>query len=230
MRNLAGLIVAGSLLAACGDAPEQKLDSAEIAPRDFALLPCGPEEAATPCAITVAGGKRIMFGAPAGVTGTVSPEHLRQLDAVILFSLRAQDIEGLDEVRNASWRAGRDKPLQVVGPEGTRELADAINLAFEQADALRIVEEGIPPGGYDAAVLVGRSIGRGDIAFDTGDVRVSMHDMSSYDVTYNRQSALRIESCAAKPAAQDVENVLNCSADATWQWPLTQVHFVIKGS
>ena len=170
-----GLGLAIVILASCGGpdttAPAPRVS---ISPEDFVLVPCGPARVDRPCVLAVAGGKRILFGAPAGVSATLADADLRQLDAVMLFSLHAVDIEGLDEVRNASWRAGRSEPLLVVGPEGTVGVVEALNAAFEQADALRVVEEGIPPGGYDAAVLVGREVLRDASApvFDTGDVRV----------------------------------------------------------
>ncbi|MCF6328587.1 MAG: hypothetical protein L3J02_02145, partial [Henriciella sp.] len=143
-----GLCMAIVMLASCGGPEEANPETRpRISPEDFALVPCGPARADRPCVLAVAGGKRILFGAPAGVSKTLADADLRQLDAVMLFSLHAVDIEGLDEVRNASWRAGRSEPLLVVGPEGTLGMIEGLNAAFEQADALRVAEEGMPVGG-----------------------------------------------------------------------------------
>ena len=81
-------------------------DRPSIAPADFAIVPCS-EDAETPCLLVLAGGKRLLFGAPAGVSGSLPATDLAHLDGVFLFSLLPQDVEGLDEVRNAGWRAGR---------------------------------------------------------------------------------------------------------------------------
>lgn len=228
-------IVAMSILAACS-APEAEDPPvpAEISPRDFVLLPCGPVQADRPCALIVAGGKRILFGAPAGVAATLSPEELRLLDSVVVFSMRAPDIEGLDEVRNESWRAGRDTPLLTIGPRGVSDLVEGLNKAFEQADALRIVEEGIPAGGYDAAILAGRNALHGQIVFDTGDVQVTAI-AGGFRVVYDARAEVELRPCGSDreppTASGDDRNRLTVGCEATGSglsWPLQAAHFVVR--
>ncbi|MEL6413460.1 MAG: hypothetical protein AAFQ15_00805, partial [Pseudomonadota bacterium] len=88
------LFASALLLSACGGA--QEADNAEliIEPHQFVLLPCGAVAGDRPCTLASIGGKRILFGAPAGVTAAISPEDLKLLDAVMLFSLRAGDTNG----------------------------------------------------------------------------------------------------------------------------------------
>lgn len=221
-------------LTGCGGSDPSAAQRIDISPRDFVVLPCGPTDAEQPCALAVAGGKRIVFGAPAGVGSTVSSEDLRQLDAVILFSLRARDIGGLDELRNESWRAGRSDPLLVIGPTGIDVVVEALNKAYEQSDALRIVEEGIPPGGYDAAVMVARTWSRDQIIFDTGDVRVRAVS-GGFSTAYNQQARLDIRSCDASANASDASDMsvmsLGCDktvADATW--PLRSPLVIVRNN
>lgn len=194
------VIALACLIAACG-LPETDAinEPAEIRPQDFVALPCGARVLDAPCLLAIAGGKRVLFGAPAGIGQALEGGDLRQLDVVMLFSLRSADIEGLDEVRNASWRAGRQTPLLVVGPEGTSRMAEALNGAFEQSDALRIVDEGIPLGGYDAAVLLSRELGfltSSGAAFDTGDLavtgRVGADGYVQYVVNYEVELGLAV--------------------------------------
>ncbi len=226
-------ILAGAL-SCTPPATNSPSENLTIAPRDFAVLPCGSASADQPCAVVAAGGKRILFGAPAGVAAGLSQAELRQLDAVILFSLRAKDIEGLDEVRNESWRAGRDTPLLTIGPRGMLTVVDGLNAAFEQADALRIVEEGIPAGGYDAAILVGREASRGLVVFDTGDVQVTRLS-NGYRIAYEDSAAADLEYCqqggpdtppgedsivAFRVACEGVDNALT--------WPLSEPHFIVR--
>ena len=230
------LWIVALVLAACGPSVEPaSTPQIEIKPQDFALVPCGPGRAERPCALAVAGGKRILFGAPAGVGATLLESDLAQLDAVILFSLHAADIEGLDEVRNASWRAGRSEPLLVIGPEGTSVMASALNGAYEQADALLVVEEGMPPGGYDAAVLIGRDVARDALAFDTGDVKVRVISGGVYSVEYSAGVTLTIQACVygaeddfARVGNFIPEPSLGCSPISKWQWPLTETVFMVK--
>lgn len=228
-------IVALSVLAACS-APdaEDPLAPIEISPRDFVVLPCGPARADRPCALIAAGGKRILFGAPAGVAATLSPEELRLLDGVVVFSLRAPDIEGLDEVRNETWRAGRDTPLLTIGPRGVSDLVEGFNKAFEQADALRIVEEGIPAGGYDAAILSGRDAEQGQIVFDTGDVQVTAIS-GGFRIVYDGRAEVDLRPCGSdrepRKASDDDRIRVNVGCEATGpgpSWPLQTAHFVVR--
>jgi len=222
-------------LAACGGPPAEDPPAAlEIAPQDFVLLPCGVDSAEHPCALAIAGGKRVLFGTPRGAADGLRPEDLRQLDAVFVFSLRAGDLEGLDEVRNASWHAGRETPLLVVGPRGIDVVTTAINAAFEQADALRIVEQGSPPGGYDAAVLIPRAASGQSKVFDTGDVVV---DSTSYGyrMSYDQRGMAHFHTCDAGPANQEVRigefvwERLSCtSSDPDRRWPLQAPLFILK--
>lgn len=231
------LVIAVTLLvgvAACGQPGEKKaVAKVDIKPQDFALLPCDIPHNEQPCVLVVAGGKRVLFGAPAGVAKGLPGVELGQLDAVMLFSLTAGDIEGLDEVRNASWHAGRTRPLALVGPEGTVAVATALNLAFEQADALRIVEEGIPPGGYDAAVLeaVELPAGRDLVVYDTGDFRVEIVNGRATYLTYRIHygAVLTLQPCQAELDVQTADTdstyAVLCENGAM-TWPLKQVVFL----
>lgn len=225
--SLALLIAAG--LGACSDEPERVGTAPiEIAPQDFVLLPCGPGEADRPCALAVAGGKRIVFGAPAGASLTMSESDLKQIDAVIVFSLRAADLEGVDELRNASWRAGRSTPLLVIGPSGIEDVIEATNKAFEQSDALRIVEEGIPPGGYDAAIVEARAWAGDQVIFDTGDVRVRTVQ-GGFSVGYNDQADLDIRPCGTPAIERDADKTLGCETDPVdTAWPLRAPLIVVQ--
>ncbi|MEO0607453.1 MAG: hypothetical protein AAFY82_04425 [Pseudomonadota bacterium] len=228
-------MLGGALLAACGGAPASpSAPSVQIAPQDFVVLPCGPLPADRLCALAVAGGKRVMFGAPAGAVRALSSDDLRLLDAVLIFSVRGRDIEGLDELRNESWRAGRSAPLLVIGPTGTEEVITALNKAFEQSDALRIVEEGIPPGGYDAAIMTARIGAPGQTVFNTGDVQVRAA-RHGYDMIYNDAALFQISSCdrtepPTRPRADLQTHVrLGCEPDQADQvWPLTAPLIIVK--
>ena len=222
-------------LAACGGPPVAEAPaSLDIAPQDFVLLPCGVESPDHPCALAIAGGKRVLFGAPAGAIDGIRREDLSQLDAVIVFSLRAGDLEGLDEVRNASWKAGRQAPLLVIGPKGIETVATALNTAYEQADALFVVEEGAPPGGYDAALLISRAYSGDGEVFDTGDVVVESTSYG-YRMTYDQRGMAHFHACDAAPANQEVRigemvwERLSCNAaDPDRRWPLRAPLFILQ--
>lgn len=236
IRTVLSYLLLCGIVAACADPKPAPAQSAPIiSPQDFVLLPCGPGRADRPCALIVAGGKRILIGAPAGISSTLSPVDWRHLDAVIVFSLRAHDLEGLDEVRNESWRAGRETPLLTIGPRGILETVDALNKAFEQADALRIVEQGIPPGGYDAAILLGREASGAGTVFDTGDVRIEPL-IQGYRVLYNQEAVLDLYPCGATNMdASDLTDLKSvrvyCDAsEPDLSWPLGETQYIIRRS
>ena len=223
------VVTCAMALGACGQshAPSESED-AEITPQQFVLLPCGDAGEHHPCALAIAGGKRILFGALGNAVSGLQSDDLRQLDAVFLFSLRSNDIEGLDDIRNRSWDAGRDTPLLVIGPTGTADFVSAINKAYEQADALRIVEDGIPPGGYDAAVLNPLDARAGQTVFNTGDV-VVQRVRGGYLVAYLEQHRVLLTACSA-PDREDVDLVVTCAAEGTdVAWPIKAPILVSDG-
>ena len=225
-------------LGACGAKAPQPSDpaSVDIASTDFALLPCHGVAADTPCVLVMAGGKRVLMGAPTGVTMMMKPTDLRQLDAVLLFSLRADDLQGLDDLRNETWRAGRDQALRVSGPPGTRDILNAINKIYETSDALIFVERG-GAGGFDAPVLR-PSPGENDtkaLVFDTGDLAithlVNTDGRVGYWVDYNDQRVV-ISPCGMEQALKFAETsdfALVCALPEDMrgtQWPLQDVIFI----
>ncbi|MEQ9315416.1 MAG: hypothetical protein RLN72_06145 [Henriciella sp.] len=243
--NHSWIVLIAALLAAACDAgssasvrpAEEVADAFTVAPGDFAVEPCG-SEANAPCILLHAGGKSFLFGAPAGLSRDIPPDRFVNLDGALLFSLLPRDIEGLDEVRNRGWRAGRADPLIVAGPEGTGELLDALNLAFEQPDALSFVDEGAPRGGFDAALLRGGvEILSRALVFDTGDVKIYGTSGQGPYVTYRigyldlsgNWHDLTLQPCAgpqSPPAdyggAPQSETLIACSGDSgDVDWPLT---------
>ena len=225
------------LLGACGAAEQgQSREAVMVRPDEFALRPCASIHQ-SPCALVVAGGKRILFGAPAGVAQSQTLADLSQLDAMVVFSLTARDLEGVDEVRNVSWHAGRTEPLLVIGPTGIEDVVTALNKAFEQSDALYVVEHGIPAGGYDAAVLTARVAQRESLVFDTGDLSVTRADYG-YRIAYRadgKTSVVALQECQAEDelVARDptVERhvTIACAGDeGDHNWPLRQTVFIVK--
>ena len=230
--RIALLCLAG--LAACG-APATTPESVpvpEIKSTDFAILPCGANKA--DCVEVRAGGKRLVFGAGSGVADALSAETLAEMEAVFLFSMRYPEVQGLDELRNQSWLAGRDQPLRVAGPDGIRQLVGGLNAAFEVSDALAFVNDR-PSGGFDAAFLTplpgdGQTQTR---VFTTGDLDVTKmetpHGMAAYQIDYVGHVAWLVPCDWDTLAGFDPGNgfVLTCSVE-NGGWPLTEPHFVYR--
>jgi len=234
----ARILMALLVVAACGSAkapPTPAEAPRKVTSADFALVPCAPVTAPHPCVMVIAGGKRVLFGTPAGIVEGLTPTDLQNLDAVMLFSLRGEDIEGLDDVRNASWRAGHETPLRVSGPVGTTQVLSAINKAYEASDAFTFVEQA-PAGGFNAAVLQPLP-GEKDTktrVFNTGDLVVThlVNDKErvGYWVDYNGVRVV-LEPCGMTQAAQfsGPANLTVSCEEADLAWPITEVVFVPLG-
>ncbi len=152
------------------------------------------------CAIVLAGGKALLFGAPegAGAALVAAGVRLDAFDAVLLPSLSVEAISGLMDVRQRTWLAGRRTPLVVVGPRGTTRTTAAINRAAETADAAAVAE-GQMAGRFDAAELDGRNLTSDlSLVLDTGDLQVyarlgrlaGPYESVSYRIDYGGRSAV----------------------------------------
>ena len=222
MRAHLILSVSALLFAACdvrgpevpgrkGAAEEVTVPQRDVKPADFAIESCsGP--GTNICLFARAGGKRLLFGAPAGVGNRIAGKELARLDGLFLYSLRSEDIEGLDEVRNISWQAGRPGPLSVSGPAGLSSVIDGLNRAYEISDALIFIEDGAPAGGFDAALLeTAHEVMEDTVVFYTGDLKVEvttgMNDRLSYRVDYRDVDetwhTLVIQPCGAPDIARN---------------------------
>ena len=203
MRIIWGLV--GMLAAGCAPPAETGGDlsaNMQVTPRDFALLPCPGADAQATCRVIAAGGKRVLLGAPAGAHSAMVRGDWADLDGVLLFSLHSDALEGLDTIRNLSWRAGRSQPLSIVGPSGIETVAEGLNQAFQTSDAIAFVDAALP-GGFDTAVLRAKPAKPGDVVFDTGDLTVrampaAMPGELSYEVAYG-EVRVRLERCRTHP-------------------------------
>lgn len=230
-----GLAVGANRNEPPGIAPVQPVS---LAPTDFAILPCPEPAKGGSCAIIAAGGKRLLVGAPAGIGAGRLPGERALPDAVLLPTLHGGMIEGLDEVRNATWANGRRVPLPVIGMDGTSNVVDGLNAAYVQSDALAYLANGASLG-FDAAPLVAREIGSEDIAFDTGDLVVVALDAGpdalGFEVRYGGKR-IRLFTCDAaessvrpgNPAMPTVACTPELSDTVVAVWPLTEPLFLLQ--
>jgi ribonuclease Z len=96
-----------------------------------------------------------------------------QIETVYLTNLLPENTVGLDDLRSTGWLSGRSTPLRLVGPPGTRALADGITAAGRRgidarARALGLALEGarleaveVAPG--FAETIGGISVRAGDL-------------------------------------------------------------------
>jgi ribonuclease Z len=103
-------------------------------------------------------GPALAFGHGEGVVlvdaGRALAECLRsaripqdQPGTVLLTSLLPENTVGLDDLLATGWRAGRQRPLRLIGPPGTAALAAALEAAHAAPVAALAGELGLAPAG-----------------------------------------------------------------------------------
>lgn len=102
-----------------------------------------------PCTAVGLGSQVLLVGAGRGVAEGLRAAEIpvRQPAAVYLTSLLPEDTVGLDDLLLTGWLAPRSEPLRLVGPAGTRALAEGLLAAHArgaraQEDALSLPGDG----------------------------------------------------------------------------------------
>ena len=204
-----------------------------IAPADFVFAPCEGVQASAECVVIAAGGKRVLIGAPAGIGRGVAQGDRVAPDAVLLFSIYADQIEGLDEVRNRAGEAASAGPLRVGGPEGVESVIQGLRQAYIIPDALAYVS-GTEAASFDAPRLQANRLRRSDTAFDTGDLQIIALsggvDHLAYLITYSDIDVI-LAGCGARPEDQagwpQADAYIGCEEKAVpdnrlGTWPLQE--------
>lgn len=217
--------------------------TADIAPTDFAILPCPRAGTRGECAVIAAGGKRVLVGAPAGIsappdwaTGALGASGVP--DAILLLSLDAAQIEGLDEIRNQVWEQGLS-PLPLVGGAGISEINAGLDQTYIVPDAVAYVRRRRRKS-FAQMPLAVRAVRHEETAFDTGDLTISAlaggEGQLAYKILYGGQTVIlsgchpRPEDIARWPEADHYVGCAQVASDhalpATGDWPLSEPIFI----
>lgn len=91
------------------------------------------------------------------------------IDAVLLTHFHSDHVVGLADLWLTGWLiSGRDRPLKVFGPTGTRELVEGLRRAFAFDLGIRIQDDRAPAAGGQVEVVEIRE----GVVLDDGGVRV----------------------------------------------------------
>jgi ribonuclease BN (tRNA processing enzyme) len=134
-----------------------------------------PDPAAQGPATVVAVGARIfLFDAGPGVVRQMAAARLPvrggPVTALFLTHLHSDHTLGLPDLMFTSWVMGRQAPLHIIGPRGTRAMTDHLVAAWVEDIAVRTegLERGVP-GGFRVAV---EEVDSG-VVYDSAGVRVT---------------------------------------------------------
>ncbi len=108
-----------------------------------------------PSILVEAGPHRLLIDAGRGATQRLfqigARDALVGVDMVLLTHLHSDHVVGLPDLWLTSWVFGRAKPLQVIGPAGTAEMAGHLEQAFAWDVAMRSSDELFPRDGVRLA-------------------------------------------------------------------------------
>ena len=124
----------------------------------------------SPCLLVLAGGKRLVFGAPLHQDW----RGIGQLDAAFLFEGRPESSGGVMGLRYETWTDGRTSPLLLISGELTMDMLSDLDAALLVPDALMQVDR---PDRLDARQAGFRpkpvpADNAERLVFDTGDLKV----------------------------------------------------------
>ncbi|MGA7630918.1 MAG: MBL fold metallo-hydrolase [Terriglobales bacterium] len=118
-----------------------------------------------------AGTKKLLFDCGRGTVIRLAEAgfNVDEIDDVYLTHLHSDHVTGIPDLWLTGWFLGRQKPLRVWGPSGTRAMAQYLFEAFSFDVQTRTTTEGLPSKG---AEIDAREIEQGKV-YDDGSVRVS---------------------------------------------------------
>lgn len=130
-----------------------------------------------PSILVEAAGQRLLFDAGRGAIQRLRQVNVRwqDVDAVFLTHLHSDHVVGLPDLWLTGWLvgAGRDRPVHVWGPAGTKEMILHLQQAFKFDTDIRIAHGQAKP---DGAKLVATEIEEG-VVYEKGGVKVTAFEV-----------------------------------------------------
>lgn len=163
-------------------------DTGLLTSPDMTVILCGtgspladPQRAGA-CTAVIAGGQLVLVDTGPGSWKTLdlTKAPTGKLSAVLLTHFHSDHIGDLGETITQSWIAGRDKPLDVYGPVGTKQVVDGFDAAYSHDADYRTLhhDEQYMPRAAAPAVAHEIPLGEGPTAdalvFDRNGLKVTM--------------------------------------------------------
>lgn len=155
-----------------------------------------------PSTLIEAGGKRILIDAGRGLTIRLNQIKvpLGQVDAVFLTHFHSDHLNGLPDFWLTGYLttpyAARKRPMRLIGPTGTRRLAEGMRAAFADDIRIRLADEDVPAA---ATEIDAQEFASDGIVYDEADLKVTAFEVNhgplikpayGYRVDYRDKSVL----------------------------------------
>jgi ribonuclease Z len=130
-----------------------------------------------PSTLVEAGGQKFLFDAGRGALQRLTQIGVRWQDVhgVFLTHLHSDHVVGFPDLWLTGWlvRPGRDVPLAVWGPRGTRKMMSHLEQAYEYDIRIRLYDDRASP---DGVVLLAEDVSEG-VVYDKGGVKITAFDV-----------------------------------------------------
>jgi ribonuclease Z len=131
-----------------------------------------------PSTLVEAGGQKLLFDAGRGALQRLTELKVRWQDVqgVFLTHLHSDHVVGFPDLWLTGWliAPGRNVPLQIWGPRGTRRMMYHLKQAYEYDIRIRLHNDRPPPYGV---VLLARDIREG-VVYNKGGVKVTAFEVN----------------------------------------------------
>jgi ribonuclease Z len=129
-----------------------------------------------PSILVEAGGQKFLFDAGRGALQRLNQVKVRWRDVqgVLLTHLHSDHVVGFPDLWLTGWLTpGRDVPLQVWGPRGTKKMMSHLEQAFEYDIRIRLYDDRPSPNGV---VILAEDIAEG-IVYEKGGVKITAFEV-----------------------------------------------------
>ena len=130
-----------------------------------------------PSILVEAGGHKLLFDAGRGALQRLDQLRVRwqDVDGVFLTHLHSDHVVGFPDLWLTGWLVGpgRDRPLPVWGPRGTRKMMSHLEQAYEFDIRIRLYDDRASPEGV---VILAEDIAAG-VVFDRDGVKVTAFEV-----------------------------------------------------
>src|SRR5215831_14281706 len=129
-----------------------------------------------PSTLVEAGGQKFVFDAGRGALQRLTQLKVRWQDVqgVFLTHLHSDHVVGFPDLWLTGWLVGgRNVPLQVWGPRGTKKMMSHLEQAYEFDIRIRLYDDRAAP---DGVVILAEDISEG-VVYDKGGVKITAFEV-----------------------------------------------------
>jgi ribonuclease Z len=130
-----------------------------------------------PSTLVEAGGQTLLFDAGRGAMQRLAQLkiHWKDIDGLFLTHLHSDHVVGFPDLWLTGWLgdSGRDRPLVVWGPRGTKRMMSLLEQAFDFDIRIRLYDDRTAP---DGAVILAEDMNEG-VVFENGGLTVTAFEV-----------------------------------------------------